>query len=203
METSAESVLNDPRWNAFTTQGFVCSCGERHVGPFPIHLHHPLGWKGQDAYEEDTALRMDGNFLSSNLCVIDGKFFAMRMTLPIQLHGAEPIVFLYTVWAGMDRLDFEAFANAYRTRKLAQDIRVSARLVNRVGGYPDSYNLTGSAFQQLDGSPPTLVIHGIQAGPNNQHPLLIEQRTGIGVDRMLELFAAYNHDMRGGIPRTN
>ncbi len=203
METTADSVLSDPRWNAFNSQGFACSCGERHVGPFPIHLHHPVGWIGADTYEDDNALRMDGDFLSSNFCVLGGKFFAMRMRLPVQLRGAEPTVFLYTVWASMDRVDFESFANAARTGKHAQDFRVSARLVNRVGGYPDTYNLTGSAFQQLDGSPPALLIHGLQAGPNNQHPLLLEQRDGIGVDRMLELFAAYNHDMRNGIPLAN
>jgi len=203
LETSADSVLSDPRWNAFNSQGFACSCGERHVGPFPIHLHHPVGWNGADAYEDDNALRMDGDFLSSSFCVVGGKFFAMRMRLPVQIHGAEPTVFLYTAWASMDRLDFESFADAYRTGKFVQDARVSARLVNRIAGYPDTYNLSGSAFQQLDGSPPALLIHGLQAGPNNKHPLLVEQRAGIGVDRMLELFAAYNHDMRNGIPLAN
>jgi hypothetical protein len=203
VEATEDSVLSDPRWNAFMTQGFACSCGERHVGPFPIHLHHPLGWNGPDAYEDDNALRMDGNFLSSNFCVIEGKLFAMRMRLPVQIRGAEPLVFLYTAWASMDRIDFESFVNAYRTRKAAPDIRVPARLVNRVGGYPDTYNLTGSAFQQPDGTMPPLLIHGLQAGPNNNHPLLIDQRSGIGVDRMLYLFSAYNHDMRNGIPLAN
>ena len=48
-----------------------------------------------------------------------------------------------------------------------------------------------------------MLVHGIQAGPNNEHPMLAEQRNGIGVNRMLELFAAYGHDMRGGIPLAN
>lgn len=200
---NAPSVTTDPRWNAFNTQGFQCSCGERHTGLFPINLHHPIGWKGGDEYEPDEPIRMDGDFLSGNFCVVQGKFFAMRMRLPLRMRGAEPAAFMFTVWASLDRGDFEAFHAAYSANKLSTDVKVPARLVNRVGGYPDTFNLMGSAFQELDRAPPILIIHGIQAGPNNAHPLLAEQRFGIDVDRMLELFAAYGHDMRGGIPLAN
>lgn len=203
METTNDPVTADPRWNAFTTQGFACSCGERHVGLFPIHLHHPVGWQGKDDYEIDDQMRLDGTFLSANFCIIDGKFFAMRMRLPIQMRGAEPAAFMFTVWASLDRMDFEAFVDAYKNNKLDPNARARARLVNRVGGYPDTFNLMGSAFQQVDGAPPVLLVHGIQVGANNTHPLLGDQRNGIGVDKMLELFAAYGHDMRGGIPLTN
>lgn len=203
METNAASVLTDPRWSAFNTQGFACACGERHVGLFPIHLHHPLGWQGKDEYEADTAIRLDGDFLSANFCIIGGKVFAMRVRLPLQMRGAAPAAFMFTAWASLDRLDFEAFVEAYRTGKLDPNARARARLVNRVGGFPDSFNLMGSAFQQVDGGPPVLIVHGIQAGANNAHPMLAEQRDGIGVDRMLELFAAYSHDMRGGISLAN
>lgn len=74
-----------------------------------------------------------------------------------------------------------------------------ARLVNRLSGYPDTGNLMGSAFQQEDGAPPILLIHGPQPDNDPKHPLIEEQRQGIGVDRMLELFAAYGHDMRANL----
>jgi len=203
METTTDSVLTDPRWNAFNTQGFACACGERHVGLFPIHLHHPLGWQGKDDYEVDADMRLDGTFLSANFCIIDGKFFAMRVRLPLQMRGAAPAAFMFTAWASLDRVDFEAFVEAYKSGKLDPEARARARLVNRVGGYPDSFNLMGTAFQQVDAAPPVMIVHGIQAGPNNEHPMLADQRNGIGVDKMLELFAAYGHDMRGGIPLAN
>lgn len=203
METNTDSVLNDPRWNAFNTQGFACSCGETHVGLFPIHLHHPLGWEGTDDYQPDDALTMNGNFLSVSFCVLGGKFFAIRMRLPFRMHGAEPSAFVHTVWASLDRDDFERFVDAYRTGNIDEKMRVRARLVNRVGGFPDTFNLMGSAFPQADRGPPLLLIHGIQTPEHTNHPLMVEQRNGINVDRMLELFAAYQHDMRNGIPRTN
>lgn len=203
METNTGSVLDDPRWHTFNSQGFDCSCGERHVGLFAIHLHHPLGWQGGDDYAADTDLTLDGNFLSSNYCVLDGKFFALRARLPIQMRGAAPKSFMFTVWSSLDRMDFEAFTRDYREGTLNKNNKVRARLVNRVGGFPDSFNLMGTAFQDLDGEPPLLLVHGVQAGVNNEHPMIAEQRNGIGVDRMLELFAAYGHEMRVPVANSN
>ena len=80
----ALDALNDPRWKAFNERGFACACGERHAGLFPINIHHPIGWPGANDYAPDDALRLDGNFLSANFCVWDGKYFAMRMRLPQQ-----------------------------------------------------------------------------------------------------------------------
>lgn len=190
------SVLNDPRWRAFTEKGFDCSCGERHVGLFPIHMHHPLNWPGSNDYEPEEALRMDGNFLSPNVCVWDGKYFALRTRLPLQIAGAQPHAFMYTVWASFDRPDFEAHLAALKNNTLNNMTRTMARLVNRIGGFPDTSMLMGSAFQQEDRGPPILLIHGPQPNNSSSHPLIHEQRHGIGVDRMLELFSHYGHDMR-------
>jgi hypothetical protein len=35
------SVLDDPRWAKFNEEGFACSCGQRHVGLFPIQMQTP------------------------------------------------------------------------------------------------------------------------------------------------------------------
>ena len=83
-----------------------------------------------------------------------------------------------------------------RNKRLKNVARAQARLVNRLSGFPDTFKLMGSAFQQEDGGPPVLLVHGQQPDNNPQHPLINEQRQGIGVDRMFELFAAYQHDMR-------
>jgi hypothetical protein len=193
------SVLDDPRWTAFNSEGFACSCGERHVGLFPIHMLHPLGWPGPKTYESDDALRLDGDFLSDNYCVWEGKYFSMRMRLPISIHGAQPAAFIYTVWASLNRADFEGYLDAVRNKRLKDTARARALLVNRLSGFPDTFRLMGTAFQQVDGGPPVLLIHGPQPENNPDNPLIQEQRQGIGVDRMLELFAAYQHDMRANI----
>jgi hypothetical protein len=62
----------------------------------------------------------------------------------------------------------------------------------------------GLAFQQEDGWPPLLLLAGTQPYTNRpDHPLLLEQRQGIGLDRALELFAAYGHNMRPAASANN
>src|ERR1043165_2732291 len=146
MAASAPSVLNDPRWQAFNGKGFACSCGERHVGPFPIHMRVPAGWPGTKDYASDDQLRLDGDFLSHNFCVWEGKYFAMRMRLPIQMQGAQPASFLYTVWASLNRADFEGYVNALHNGRLNNQPRAPARLVNRLSGFPNTGALMGVAF---------------------------------------------------------
>lgn len=195
-DATTPSVANDPRWHAFNAQGFACSCGERHVGLFPINMLTPIGWPGSKDYARDEDVRLDGDFLSANLCVWEGKYFSMRMRLPIQIAGGQPAAFMYTVWASLNRADFEGYLEAQRSGKLNNQARAQARLVNRISGFPDTFSLMGFAFQQEDGGVPVLLIVGPQPDNNPSHPLIHEQRHGIGMDRVLELFAAYGHDMR-------
>lgn len=196
MTSQPASVKDDPRWETFNTKGFACSCGERHVGLFPIHIHVPVGWPHSKEYEPDENLRLDGNFLSANYNVWDGKYFAVRMRLPIQMRGGEPAAFMFTVWAALDRPDFEGYIDAKKNNRLNNASRARARLVNRLNTFPDTFKLMGTAFQQDDGGAPLLLIHGPQPDNLADHPLISEQRNGIGLDRALELFATYGHDMR-------
>lgn len=197
MTGAPENAGEDPRWAAFNQSGFACSCGERHVGLFPINMLQPIGWDGRQDYEPDENLSLDRSFISSNYCVWEGQSFAMRMRFPIQISGASPAAFMYTVWAAVERKHLEAYVRAKATGSMNTSHKFGARLINRIAGYHDTANLVGLAYQQDDGWPPMLVLQGPQPYTNRpDHPLLAEQRFGIGVDRMLDLFAQYGHDMR-------
>lgn len=190
------SVKDDPRWIRFNEEGVACSCGQTHKGLFPINLLVPIGWPLSTDYAPDIDVVMEGNFLSQNFCVWDGKWFSVRVRLPLQMAGAAPWSFTYTAWAALNRSDFEGYVMAVRTNTLKDGAQAPARLVNRIGGYPDTVNLMGTAFQTADGAPPVLLIHGDQPDNKPDHPFIAEQRDGIGFDRALELFAEYGHDMR-------
>lgn len=197
MSTPYANTADDPRWQAFNQAGFQCSCGERHVGLFPINMLMPLGWTGSNEYAPDDALVMDRDFLSSNYCVLGGHSFALRMRLPLQIQGATPHAFVFTVWASVQRPEFEAYVAAANAGQPDVNAHMGARLVNRIAGYHDTSNLMGVAFPQTDRWPPLLVLAAAQPYTNRpDHPLIDEQRNGIGLDRTLELFATYGHDMR-------
>ena len=191
------NVLDDPRWTAFNQTGFVCSCGERHVGLIPINMLMPLGWDGPTTYQPDSQLTLTGNFLSESYCVWEGQSFAIRMRLPLQMRGAAPHAFMYTVWASVDRPRFEAFLEAKATNNFNSKTYFPARLISRIAGHHDTANLMGAAFQQEDGGPPLLLLVGPQPYTNlPDNPIIAEQKDGIGLDRALDLLAAYGHDMR-------
>lgn len=196
MAAEPASVLDDPRWTALSTRGLACSCGETHVGMFPIHMNVPMAWPGPRQYEAEDKVRLDGDFLSANFCVWGGKQFATRMRFPLQLRGAGPNVFMFTVWASLDRPDFEGYLQALNDKRINHGARTRARLVNRLNEYPDTFGLLGTAFQQDDGGPPLLLIHRDPEGKETDHPLTVDQRNGIGFSKALDLFASYNHDMR-------
>ncbi len=196
MSAQTLSTTEDPRWLEFNRAGFACSCGQHHVGLFPIHMLAPVGWTGGRDYAPDDALNLDADFMSENFCVWQGQYFAMRMRLPLQIRGAAPAAFMYTVWASVTRADMEAWLAARKSGTLQNSTQFSARLVNRIAGYPETANLLGVAFQQEDAGPPLLLIAGPQPGMNPGHALIGDQRDGIGMDRVLELFAAYGHGMQ-------
>lgn len=197
MAADTANTAADPRWQAFNQTGFACSCGERHVGLFPINMLTPVGWAGAQDYAEDSAVVLDRTFLSPRFAVWEGQSYAIRMRLPLMIKGATPAAFMYTVWASVDRIHFQNYVEAWRNGTLANLRQFSARLVNRLGGHHDTANLVGVAFEENDGQLPMLLLTGPQPYTNRpDHPLLTEQRHGIGFDRVLELFVAYNHDMR-------
>jgi hypothetical protein len=194
------SVVTDPRWQALSAGELACSCGERHVGLFPIQMLTPAGWAGSREYQPDDAMTMEGDFLSANFSVREGKYFAVRMRLPVPLLGLPAQALTYTVWTALDRPDFEAYFEAVRTNSQKLNARAPARLINRIGGYPDTFGLMGAGFQQTDGGGPYLLLDPKQPDRRDNHPLAIEQRQGVSLDRILELYAAQNHDMRSGRP---
>ena len=56
---SAENVSEEPRWQAFNQDGFPCSCGERHVGLFPVNMLTPAMWDGPKEYAPDEEIQLD------------------------------------------------------------------------------------------------------------------------------------------------
>jgi hypothetical protein len=190
------AVLNDPRWVKLNAGELTCSCGEKHAGMFPINILHPIGWPGSKDYEPDAALRMEGDFLSANYCVREGKYFSMRVRLPLQIKGSGAWAFVFTCWASLNRVDFEGYLAAVGSGKLNSKARAPARLVNRLSGFENTFSLMGTAFQQEDGGAPLLLLHGPQPDNSADHLILKEQREGITLDRMFELYAAYGHEMR-------
>jgi hypothetical protein len=186
---------NDPRWVKFNGPGLKCSCGETHVGLIALSMLRPVGFPETIEAEPDTALRTDGNFLSTSYCVWEGKFFAIRMAMPMVIQGVPPPALLLSVWASVDEPSFKAYLAAVNGGTLNPNAQAPARLVNRIGGFPNTSGILGVAFQQPNEAPVFLALKGPDGKPST-NPIIPEQRNGITLDRLFEIYAENNHDMR-------
>jgi hypothetical protein len=186
---------NDPRWVKFNGPGLKCSCGETHVGLIALSMLRPAGFPATVAVEPNVALRTDGNFISNDYCVWEGKFFAIRMAMPMMIQGVPPPALLLSVWASVDEPSFKAYIAAVNGATLNPNAQAQARLINRIGGFPDTFGILGVAFQQPHEAPVFLALNGSDGKPS-ANPIINEQRNGITLDRLFEIYAANNHDMR-------
>lgn len=185
----------DPRWTQLMGPGADCSCGEHHVGLIDLFFLTPADWPDAPEKEANEAVRTDGNFLSDDYAVRDGKYFAMRCVLPLPVTNCSPPASALVVWASVDKADFEKHLASPRPQMTNPPERFQARLITRIGGYPNSFGLLGVAFPQAD-SPPLLVLGKPPGDAPDLHPLVAEHRDGASFDRLLEVYAAQGHDMR-------
>jgi hypothetical protein len=192
---SFPDATRDPRWIKLNGPGLRCSCGEHHVGLITLSMLKPAAWPGDAAPEPNSALRMTGNFISKDYCVWDGKYFAIRMSLPLAIQGIPAPAALLSVWGSVDGSAFKAYVEAVNAGALNSSAQAQARLVNRIAGFPDTFGLLGAAFQQPGEPPLFLVLTGADGKPSD-NPLIFEERNGITLDRLFEIYAENNHDMR-------
>ena len=62
-------------------------CSEWHTGLMDLAALVPDPWPHREDREPNSALRLDGDFLSEDFCVIGGKDFLVRAVLEIPVHG--------------------------------------------------------------------------------------------------------------------
>ena len=162
--------------------GFACAgCGAYHVG-MPA-----FGWDWPVQYlmvpEGERAARVE---LSSDTCVIDGRWFFARgcLEIPVRGHG-EPLS--WGVWVSLSEQNFRAYATLFDDASREPGTRFVGWLCSVVPGYPDTQQLAAALHVR---SWPTRPF--IELEPTD-HPLAAEQREGISSDRVREIAERVMH----------
>ena len=157
--------------------GFDCHvCGRHHaVLPLSYSVKAPVAAAAvpKDELEQRVVLTADQ-------CVIDGRFYYVRGRFAVPVHGLdEP--FIWGVWARLRPEDF------YQTNKLWTDPRrvdepAYAGLLNsELPLYGDTMNLPVHVVTQPVGRRPHFFV------VNTKHPLAVEQRDGLSMERVIEI----------------
>lgn len=161
---------------------FVCGqCGETHDLPLSIAFEAPVYW-----YEMPASERAQRVVLNEELCAIDRQHFFIkgRICIPVQ---DSPVHFEWLAWASLSETHFKrAVANWERSRREAEP-PYFGWLSSEIPGYPSTVNLKTNVHTRPLGERPTIELEP------TDHPLAVEQRTGISLARVREIAQALLH----------
>lgn len=141
----------------------------------------PLYFYGIPAEERGERCALD-----SDTCVVDQENFFVRGCLEIPVHG-ETDAFSWGVWVSLSRDHFAEFKACYDTPKRSHIGPFFGWLSAELPLYPSTENLKTLVHLRDDGIRPCIELEP------TDHPLAVEQRNGISVDRVAEIYAFFMH----------
>lgn len=165
---------------------FVCrSCHEIHEGMPTFGWDWPLQYLAVPEGERHERCK-----LTSDTCVIDGDAFFVRGCVELPVHGQkEP--FAWGVWVSLSQRNFQQFVELYNVKERASHGPFFGWLSSHIWIYPDTMNLKTMVHLRDDGIRPWIELEPAD------HPLAIEQRAGIDVERVAEIYSLMVHGPTG------
>ncbi len=157
---------------------YVChTCGDTHEG-----VPH-LGCDQPDPYfnvpEEELGQRV---FITSDLCVIDNEHFLIRGVIEIPVHGQED-PFGFGVWVSQKEENYQTYVDNFESGSIGPFF---GWLSNQLSCYDeDTFCLKTVAHFRGDGQRPLIEVE------STDHPLSVDQRNGISLERAWMLVHHY------------
>jgi len=164
-------------------EGFRChTCGKWHEGL-------PLDYAYDAPYYWSESLRADADsFLNSDFCVIKKNDFFVRGLIELPVIGQdEP--FRWGVWTSLSKSNFDRMVELWNDPKLLDEPAYFGWLSNSIDLYSDTLNLRTNVHSKGVRQRPSLLLEP------TDHPLAIEQRAGITIERVREIAAHSLHQL--------
>ena len=161
---------------------FRCTtCGEWHEGMPSLAVDAPSNY--YEVPEEERAHRCE---LTTDTCVVDGKFFFVRGCLEIPVSGSEQ-PFVWGVWVSLSLDSFQEFAANFVAPHRSHSGPYFGWFPADFLVYPGPALLRTHVHLRDGGPRPRIELEP------TDHPLAIEQREGISFARLAEIYTAYLH----------
>lgn len=168
---------------------FKCiACDEWHEGIPAFGAPAPAPY--YDVPGEDRERRCQ---LSSDLCIIDDTQFFVLGRVEIAVHGEnEP--FAWLAWVSLSEPNFLEYESHYEAEHRAHLGPYFGWFSDFLPSYPNTFGLKSRLHPRDHGQRPLIELEP------TEHPLAIEQREGISVARLAEIFAICMHGLeeKGG-----
>ena len=162
-----------------------CSvCGEEHAGlPLDWSYDSPTHWDGGKG---------DRDWLTSDLCQWTDDAGEPAYFIRGVLHVPVPELddtLRYGVWSSLSKQSFERVVELWDDPRRTDEPPYFGWLSNSLAGYPETVNLPCDVMTAQRDLRPQIVLH------DGDHPLVREQKEGIGMDRLLDLIGPRLHEV--------
>lgn len=158
---------------------------------FDLAPFAPDPWGGETDYARNSDVTLEGDFLSEDFCVMDGKYFMVRCVIEIPVHGLEHS-FGFGCWGSLSQTNFETYLEQFDSGNYQGVGPWSSWLCNRFCDYIGTDPVSCRMYPQLDRQRPVLKVQ------DEDHPLGRDQREGVSPERVLEYYQHYGHSPKLG-----
>jgi len=156
---------------------WTCSCcGEQYdTLPFAYALDEPDLWRSVPEGE-----RPYRGVLGTDSCVIDAKNYFIRGRIVIPVIGSKD-PFIWGTWASVSQKSFERFGQLWDVAIRENEPPLPGQLGSDIPIYPATSDLKCNIVMKNARRRPSFELEA------TDHPLAIEQRNGITIDRVKEI----------------
>ena len=135
--------------------------------------------------EDERKVRCD---VGTDQCVIDGDSFFVRGCIEIPVHGhADP--FIWGAWVSLSKESFESWSGVFANSKRSHIGPFFGWLNAWLKPYPDTTVLKTRVHLRDNGIRPFIELEP------TEHPLAVEQRNGISINRVAEIYSIMMHNV--------
>lgn len=161
---------------------FICSrCGDTHDIPLSFAFEAPIYWYGIPEGERSHRAMLD-----EELCSIDNQYFFIKGRICLPVHeSSDP--FEWVVWVSLSEASFQRAVATWEQPGRESEPPFFGWLSCEIPCYPATLNLKTNVHTRPLGERPTVELE-----PTN-HPLALEQRSGISLARVREIAETLLH----------
>jgi hypothetical protein len=158
---------------------WTCQCCGKQYDSLPLAyaLDEPDPWRALPDVE-----RFSRGVLSTDGCVIDGEQFCVRARLEIPLIGSSNN-FVWGIWVSISHAGFDKIGELWETENRDHEPPIPGRLCSDIPIYPPTTKLECTLHLKNARRRPSIQLAA------SDHPLAIEQRDGITLERVKDIAA--------------